>query len=199
MDIVGYSYQQERSFDTLEGAANNPGSMSSGLMGAGIGLGMGVGMGGAMGTQFGGITNVMNTNDTKECPSCKGRIGASERFCHLCGCDTSAPKKEAKKETEIKCSNCGTAMTEHTKFCPECGNRYNPCSNCKADIPDGAKVCPICGTKVPSPCPNCGHILTGNSKFCPECGHSLVKKCSNCGKEIEGSTKFCPECGTPIS
>lgn len=41
MNIVGYSYQQERSFDTLEGAATNPGSASSGLMGAGMGLGMG--------------------------------------------------------------------------------------------------------------------------------------------------------------
>ena len=199
MDIVGYSYQQERSFDTLEGAANNPNSMSSGLMGAGIGLGMGVGMGGAIGNQFGGISQTLNTNDTKECPNCKGRIGANERFCHLCGCDTSAPKKEDAKKSDIKCSNCGASMTEHTKFCPECGNRYNPCSNCKADIPDGAKVCPICGTKVPVPCPNCGHILSGNSKFCPECGHSLVRKCSNCGKEIEGSTKFCPECGTPTN
>jgi membrane protease subunit (stomatin/prohibitin family) len=34
MDIIGYSYQQERSFDTLEGAAKNPSSGSAGLMGA---------------------------------------------------------------------------------------------------------------------------------------------------------------------
>ncbi len=199
MDIVGYSYQQERSFDTLEGAANNPGSMSGGLMGAGLGLGMGVGMGGAVGNQFGGIAQTLNINDTKECPNCKGRISANERFCHLCGFDTSGPKKEEKKEVKIKCSKCGAALSEHSKFCPECGNRYNPCSNCKADIPEGAKVCPECGTKVPVPCPNCGHLLSGNSKFCPECGYSLVKKCSNCGKEIAGSTKFCSECGTPIN
>ena len=199
MDIVGYSYQQERSFDTLEGAANNRGAVSSTLMSAGIGLGMGVGMGGAIGQQFGGIAQAINTNDTKECPGCKNRINTNERFCHHCGCDTSAQQsKETKKDTAIKCSNCGASMTEQTKFCPECGNRYNPCSKCKADIPDGAKVCPECGTKVPVPCPKCGHLLSGNSKFCPECGQSLVKKCSGCGKEIEGSTKFCPECGTPI-
>ena len=195
MDIVGYSYQQERSFDTLEGAANNRGAVSSTLMSAGIGLGMG----GAIGQQFGGIAQAINTNDTKECPGCKNRINTNERFCHHCGCDTSAQQsKETKKDTAIKCSNCGASMTEQTKFCPECGNRYNPCSKCKADIPDGAKVCPECGTKVPVPCPKCGHLLSGNSKFCPECGQSLVKKCSGCGKEIEGSTKFCPECGTPI-
>ena len=195
MDIVGYSYQQERSFDTLEGAANNRGAVSSTLMSAGIGLGMG----GAIGQQFGGIAQAINTNDTKECPGCKNRINTNERFCHHCGCDTSAQQsKETKKDTAIQCSNCGASMTEQTKFCPECGNRYNPCSKCKADIPDGAKVCPECGTKVPVPCPKCGHLLSGNSKFCPECGQSLVKKCSGCGKEIEGSTKFCPECGTPI-
>lgn len=54
MDIIGYNYVQERSFDTLEGAATNPGSGQSGLMGAGIGLGMGVGIGGPLGRQMGG-------------------------------------------------------------------------------------------------------------------------------------------------
>lgn len=195
MDIVGYSYQQERSFDALEGAANNPNSMSSGLMGAGIGLGMGVGMGNAIGSQFGGITSVLDTTDTKECANCKGKIATAERFCHLCGYDTSAHKTKA----AIKCSNCGASITEHTKFCPECGNRYNPCQHCKADIPDGETVCPECGTKIPASCPNCGHTLNENSKFCPECGHSLVKKCTGCGKEIGNSTKFCPDCGTPIA
>lgn len=60
MDIVGYSYQQERSFDTLEGAATNPNSMQGGLMGAGIGLGMGAGVGGVIGQQFGGLTQNLN-------------------------------------------------------------------------------------------------------------------------------------------
>lgn len=51
MNIIGYNYQQERSFDTLEGAAKNPGT-SGDLMGAGLGLGMGVTMGGAVGGQL---------------------------------------------------------------------------------------------------------------------------------------------------
>lgn len=46
MELLGYTYVQERSFDTLEGAATNPGSTASDLMGAGLGLGMGIGMGG---------------------------------------------------------------------------------------------------------------------------------------------------------
>ena len=195
MDIVGYSYQQERSFDTLEGAATNPNSIQGGMMGAGIGLGMGVGVGGAMGQQFGGLTQTLNTNDTKECPKCKARIGVNEKFCNHCGFDTSSPNHDTKT---IKCSSCNATITEHTKFCPECGKKYNPCHNCKADLPDGATSCPMCGAKVPQPCPNCGSMLNANSKFCPECGYSLVKKCSGCGKMIEGNTKFCPECGPKI-
>ena len=192
MDIVGYSYQQERSFDTLETAAGNTGGVQSSLMGAGIGLGMGSMMGGMMGQQF----NTMSQNlNTKECPECKRQIGENEKFCNFCGCDTT----KSKKETKIKCSSCGAALNENSKFCPECGKKYNPCHQCKADMPDGSKVCPECGTKQPSPCPACGHLITGNTKFCPECGHSLVKKCSSCGVTIEGSPKFCPECGTPTN
>lgn len=95
MELVGYSYQQERSFDTMEGAANNPNSMSSGFMGAGLGLGMGAGLGGMMGTQFGDIAKVLNIEELKTCPSCNGKIGKFEKFCHLCGADTtSAEAKE---------------------------------------------------------------------------------------------------------
>lgn len=198
MDIIGYSYQQERSFDTLEGAATNPNSMQGGFMGAGIGLGMGAGIGGAIGQQFGGMTQVLNTEETKECPGCKARVGVNVRFCGQCGFDMMAPKKEepSAEDTAVKCSSCGAVISG--KFCPECGKKYNPCSNCKADIPDGAGACPKCGAKVPVPCPRCGTLLTGSSKFCPECGYSLVRKCPNCGNTIEGSPKFCPECGTTL-
>ena len=197
MDIVGYSYQQERSFDTLEGAATNPNSMQGGLMGAGIGFGMGVGAGGAMGQQFGGLAQNLNVKETKECPNCKKQIGANEKFCNYCGYDTTSSKKDAKK-TDIKCSTCGAKLNENTKFCPECGKKYTPCSSCKADLPEGATSCLICGAKIPVPCPNCGNLLSANSKFCPECGHSLMKKCKECGKQIESNIKFCPDCGTKI-
>lgn len=200
MDIVGYSYQQERSFDTLEGAATNSNSMQGGLMGAGIGLGMGVGVGGAIGQQFHGLTQHLNTTETKECPKCKKRIGVDVRFCNYCGCDTSASRQqEHQSETvDIVCSSCKAKLTEMTKFCPECGKKYNPCTKCKADIPDGVMVCPSCGMKIPIPCPQCGHLLTDNSKFCPECGYALIKKCKNCGNQLNENVKFCPECGTAV-
>lgn len=169
MDIVGYSYQQERSFDTLEGAATNPGSMHGGLMGAGIGLGMGVGVGGTMGQQFGNLAHNINTAATKNCPQCNAVIDQSARFCSRCGFDTQATER---KET-IRCSACGAQLEKGSKFCPECGNRYNPCANCAADIPAGSAVCPACGTPLPKPCPNCGKTLPVDSKFCPECGTSV--------------------------
>lgn len=195
MDIVGYSYQQERSFDTLEGAATNPGSMQSSFMGAGIGLGMGVGVGGAMGQQFGGLASNINTAATKTCPKCNATIDKAARFCNHCGYDTEAAPK---KEPSIKCSSCGAALTTASKFCMECGKRYNPCSKCAADLPDGANVCPSCGSAVPRPCPSCGKLLPADSKFCPECGHSMIKRCPSCGKQVENGTKFCPECGTSV-
>ena len=122
MDIVGYSYQQERSFDTLEGAATNPNSMQGGLMGAGIGLGMGVGVGGTIGRQFGGLAQALNTNDTKECPKCKARIGVNEKFCNHCGFDTGSLDSDSKT---IRCSSCNATITEHAKFCPECGDIFD--------------------------------------------------------------------------
>ena len=199
MDIVGYSYQQERSFDTLEGAATNSSSMQGNVMGAGIGLGMGVGVGGAISQQFSGLTKNINTAEIKECPKCKSKIGIHDRFCNYCGCDTTVPiQKEEKHADDIVCSACRAKLTAETKFCPECGKKYNPCHKCKSDMPDGATTCPTCGAKVPTPCPQCGYLLEEDSKFCPECGYSLVKKCKNCGKQITGNTKFCPECGTAI-
>lgn len=194
MDIVGYSYQQERSFDTLEGAATNPNSMQGGFMGAGIGLGMGVGVGGAMGHQFSNLTQTINTAETKTCPKCNATIDKTSRFCNRCGFDTESSGKTA----SIKCSACGAALTTDSKFCMTCGKRYNPCAKCGADIPDGASVCPSCGSAIPKPCPNCGKILPADSKFCPECGTPLVKRCPSCGKQVDNGTKFCPECGTPI-
>ena len=52
----GYTYQQERQFDVMQGAAQNEGSAGQ-MMGAGMGIGMGFGIGGAFGQQMGGIVN----------------------------------------------------------------------------------------------------------------------------------------------
>lgn len=57
---LGYTYQQERSFDVMQSAAGNEGASGT-MMGAGMGLGMGVGIGGAFGSQMGNMASQMNT------------------------------------------------------------------------------------------------------------------------------------------
>ena len=75
MDILGYNYQQERTFDTLNTAAGNRGAAGT-VMGAGMGMGMGFGMGNVMGNAMGGMEPVMSTREEKKnCPACGASIG----------------------------------------------------------------------------------------------------------------------------
>lgn len=190
MDILGYNYQQERTFDTLHTAAGNTGAAGT-VMGAGLGVGMGFGIGGAMGNAVGNMEPVMKTKEEKKkCPSCGASIGVNLKFCPECGADTQ--NKETKAAV---CSACGAAFTKGTKFCPECGKKINSCANCGSDIPEGQSTCPSCGAQM---CPGCGKPLASNAKFCPECGYSVVKKCTGCGAELGENAKFCPECGTKV-
>ncbi|MCB0539379.1 MAG: SPFH domain-containing protein [Bacteroidetes bacterium] len=62
--LEGYTYQQERSFDVMDSAAQNEGN-SGNLMGAGMGLGMGFGIGGAMGNQMGNMGSQLNTGQNQ--------------------------------------------------------------------------------------------------------------------------------------
>lgn len=199
MDIIGYNYVQQRSFDTLEGAATNPSSGQSGLMGAGIGLGMGVGIGGSFGQQAGELTQNINTKEVKICPKCHGQMDADKRFCASCGYDSSKTDEHKQADNKVKCSNCGYKYPKTVKFCPECGDTYTPCSFCGADMKAGTEKCGNCGKDVPKPCKKCGALIPdANMKFCPECGNSLMNICSNCKASITGSPKFCPECGNKL-
>lgn len=198
MNIMGYSYQQERSFDTLEGAAKNSGSTAAPLMGAGMGLGMGFGMGQGFGTGFGNMAQEIQVNNpkeaTKECPKCYARIPQNQRFCGSCGFDTEKVAK-SKKEISLTCSTCGGIIKKTTNFCPECGKKINHCPNCGNDVADNATKCSSCGYEKPEVCPNCGAEISEKSKFCSECGTALTKCCPKCNSPIKEDEKFCPECG----
>ena len=199
MDIVGYSYAQERSFDTLEGAATNPGAAQAGIMGAGLGLGMGVGIGGGIGQQMGTMAqNITTEADTKTCPQCKNRSDSKQRFCGQCGYDTNMPAHQ-QDVGEILCGNCGKEFSKSVKFCPYCGDPYNPCSKCHSDVKSGSAICHVCGSSMPLPCPNCGELIEQQqSKYCSQCGTSLYKKCPGCNSELKGNLKFCSECGMKL-
>ena len=201
MNIIGYNYQQERSFDTMESAAKNESMGAAPFMGAGMGIGMGVGVGGAMAANMSNISEQVDTKDREEyveCPKCHEKVAKGQRFCGFCGSDMNGPKEEEKPvKIKIVCAKCGTE-NKGTKFCMECGKKYLPCPECGADMAEGATQCGVCGYEMPAKCPGCGCEIPKGTKFCPECGTKLIKTCPKCGAEIKDNAKFCPECGESL-
>jgi DNA-directed RNA polymerase subunit RPC12/RpoP len=57
---------------------------------------------------------------------------------------------------EIVCPDCGKPNLAGTKFCAECGGKF------EAPAAPESRSCPGCGSQVPS-----------MSKFCNECGHKF--------------------------
>lgn len=148
MSVMGYSYQQERTFGILDKAASNEGGAAT-IMNAGIGLGMGLNVGDAVGRAMNGAMAYADSPATmqpsgKPCPYCGNMIPEEAKFCQHCG-----------KET--------TAIQDGLVICPSCG----------ASVPDG-KFCLECGGKLSACCPNCGKPTMPNAKFCLECGTKLV-------------------------
>lgn len=170
MDIIGYNYTQERSFDTLEGAAQNEGSVSSSLMGAGLGLGMGFGVGGSFKGAMENTSGVLDTSKTVKCKSCGNEVDANHKFCPFC----SHALGEMVDREKSKCIQCGTENAKGVKFCKECGY------------------------KLQLSCSKCGEAVLENQKFCSNCGNTLQKQCMNCKAHIKNGEKFCSNCGTKV-
>lgn len=150
MSVMGYNYQQERTFDILDRAAASDGSASP-LMGAGIGLSMGVNlgsvMGGAMENAVGNIRPIQQQPipaSTQQCPACGQPVPEGSKFCLNCG---------QRIESTIK---------EDMTVCPGCG----------ATVPNG-KFCWECGFKLEQVCAGCGAKLVPSAKFCFECGKKV--------------------------
>lgn len=151
MDIIGFTYQQERSFDTMEEAAGNPGNLGAGMMNTGLGLGMGFGLAGP-------ATDMMNR---------------MTRGMSLDGGTAAAPGTNSKS-----CAGCGTLNPAEARFCTGCGQSLQPvpavasstCRSCGKPVIPGAKFCPHCGESLIIKCTGCGHELQPGQKFCAECG-----------------------------
>jgi len=195
MDIVGFNYVQERSFDALEGAATNQGQPQGGLMGAGLGIAMGAGLGGAMGNHMNQMAGNLQFENIKKCLHCNNDMASSARFCPTCGGDSSKPKAIINSD-DTSCAKCGEVFSKRYRFCPGCSKPYNPCGGCGEDMTEGAQTCQKCGISAPRICPHCNAgIANERSRFCPECGESLEKSCPDCNVPIQGNPRFCPECG----
>lgn len=196
MNIIGYTYLQERSFDTMETAAGNQ-SAGGTLMNAGMGLGMGVGIGAPMGNMMGTIGQNLQTAPTVSCPKCGRAVALNSMFCSGCGKNLN-PTKAIDPEL-MECDKCGTKSPKGAKFCPDCGDVFHCCPSCGADNPEDAVTCRACGKSMPKKCPSCEAIVTGGMKFCSECGAPLQKECLNCKQPVEPGVKFCPNCGKKLS
>ena len=75
MSILGFNYQQQRSFDVLQAAASNEGT-TSGVMGAGLGLGMGAAMGVPMGSALGQVATQIEVAPRSVVPA----MGAADKL-----------------------------------------------------------------------------------------------------------------------
>lgn len=139
MNIIGYNYVQERSFDTLEGAATNPGSGSSDLMGAGLGLGMGFGMGGGFGSAFADMArNLSPLGQELRCPSCGTAMAQGQKFCGQCGRPASTPPAKPAASARF-CTQCGEPMPEGAHFCGRCGMQASDSPNASAPEEKGTE------------------------------------------------------------
>ena len=164
MDIIGYNYTQERSFDTMGSAASNPGGGAAPLMGAGMGMAMGVGLGNAMGGAMGSLAQTLDPAAKANCPHCRGEITPNLKFCPHCG------KPPVAEEESAVCPKCGTGNKAGTKFCGECGSALSrACAQCGAVLVSHQKFCGECGAPAAKRC-ECGAALPPDTKFCPECG-----------------------------
>lgn len=99
-NIEGYTYQEERSFNTMEKMAENAGIGE--FSNAGIGLGMMAGIGNSLGNRMNQVINqAMMATSEKSTARIQGEAGQDVLFC----------------------TQCGTRLASGFRFCPKCGNR----------------------------------------------------------------------------
>ncbi|WP_195575891.1 SPFH domain-containing protein [Paenibacillus sp. 1001270B_150601_E10] len=220
MDILGYDYQQERSFDTLDNAAKNMGGGGSDMMNAGMGLGMGaslgMGFGQSMSNMFQNVFpntkmpsssnshSYSTTTSYSSCPKCGSMNHAASPFCSSCGLQLKqghAPSFQSAPATI--CNKCRNSIPQGAKFCPHCGDAYIPCPTCGADNSKDAVQCATCHSPLKAQqstvCRKCQTALAPGAKFCMNCGTSTQLTCPSCSTTVQPGQKFCFECGQALT
>ena len=189
MSITGHSWQQEQMFNT---ANNAIGTMAGdgGLLGGLMAINM---MGGMAGQGVGG--SMMQPHYAQ--PDFSGNSQAHQPGLGM----QQGGQPVASGVRMVYCSNCSKKYPSTMKFCPHCGDPYNPCPNCGADNDENARRCRSCGAYLhqeTSRCPNCNAPLEPGSAFCGNCGKPVTQSgdvCSRCGAPMPPTAKFCPKCG----
>ena len=180
--ISGHTWQQSKLFETAQQAVSN--SQGGGILGAVMMAGMFGGIGG-------GNAGIMTPNYTQPAPAPVGSAGQNQ------------PAAAPPLIKEVYCSQCSRKYTSDKRFCPHCGNQYNPCPKCGADNDASATRCVTCGTQLTpksgTACPNCHTSVTPGAAYCPNCGRPLSEhKCPRCGADTNGAA-FCSNCGMKIN
>lgn len=158
-NIAGYTWQQKQSFGTVNNAVQNS-KGGIGMMGAAMMMGGGLGGNAGLGSAMMAPTGTGNF--------AQGQAG-------------STPMNQ---KSVVFCSRCGKSFPATNKFCPHCGDPYNPCPVCGRDNDINAKRCAVCGATLQAQ-GGAAAATSGNS-------------CSRCGASVPAGTKFCPNCGNRI-
>ena len=150
MDILGYSYQEERSFNVMDNATSNTATagIANSLMGIGLGFGLATPMGQGVANiasnvqvQHRANANPAQTmSDTWNCDC--GANNIQSRFCPDCG------KERVIKASSWNCARCGKTDIQST-FCPDCGaKRIEHDWDCECgERGIKSNFCPTCGNR----------------------------------------------------
>lgn len=184
MSITGHTWQQEQMFDTANNAIGGLGSGNGGLIGGLMAINM---MGGMGGNAAAGMMQPQYNQPT---------FGGSH--------EQIQQNHDHQTVKMVYCSNCAKKFPNTMRFCPHCGDPYNPCPQCGTDNDINAKRCVSCGTPLQTgteTCPHCNAPLSPGATFCGNCGKQISTSdiCSRCGTQLPPSVKFCPRCGNKRS
>lgn len=175
--IAGYTWQQEQSFRVAEKAMTSDSEF--GIIGAMMMAGGGL---------FGG-----NSNSNLMRPV-KSTAGAETKSHGQVGQETPVQM--------VFCSKCAKKYPSTSKFCPYCGDIYNPCPQCGSDNAKSVVRCVSCGHVLKEAaslvCSKCKTPLTEDIAFCPNCGTPASRKCPRCGTGVKSGLAFCPGCGKKL-
>ncbi|MEK8132515.1 SPFH domain-containing protein [Paenibacillus filicis] len=166
MDIMGYTYQQERTFNTLENAARNT---SSPLRDVGFDLGLGQSLGQGLGTAVGQTFSQIVGNPAEGlghtgvmCDECRKPMPPGSKFCPNCG-DAYRPCPNCQADNAKDATECKACRTPLGIICPNCGV-----------VAEKGKFCHECGSSLILTCKQCQHTVQPGQKFCLECGNKLT-------------------------
>lgn len=178
-NIAGYTWQQKQSFGTVNNAVENSRG-GIGMMGAAMMMGGGLGGNAGLGSAM------MSPTGTGNFAQNAGGFGNAGGFAGTSGANFAgvAGSSAINFKNEVFCSRCGKKYPTTSRFCPYCGDQYNPCPVCGRDNDINAKRCTVCGASLASS-NGINNAISGNV-------------CSRCGASVSQGTKFCPNCGNRL-